>query len=63
MRPIGQTEHARINAREYPGTRQMCCICDQPTERCEEDTISIIIDNDELSPLCIDCYHEKEGEL
>lgn len=50
-----QDEHARINAREYPGTRQLCCIesCQEPTERCEEDSIYI----DDLGPLCETCYN------
>lgn len=34
-----QSQHRAINAREYPGTRQLCCICDEPTGRCEEDGI------------------------
>lgn len=47
-----QDEHNRINAREYPGTRQLCCQCEEPTERCEEDSIYI----DDLGPLCEICY-------
>ena len=54
---ISQAEHERINAANYPGTRQMCEKCDQPTERCEED--AIYLDNGR-GPLCEECYHEIE---
>ncbi len=47
-----QDKHQKINAREYPGTRQLCCKCEEPTERCEED--SIYIEDD--GPLCEVCY-------
>jgi hypothetical protein len=51
---LDQDTHARINASNYPGTRQLCIVCDAPTGRCEEDTI----DYEGRSPLCEDCYHE-----
>jgi hypothetical protein len=51
-----QDEHARINAREYPGTRQLCKRCEQPTDRCEEDAIYLDDDGEE-GPLYEDCYH------
>lgn len=38
-RALDQGQHAAINARHYPGTRQLCAICDQPTGRCEEDSM------------------------
>ena len=47
-----QCEHARINTREYPGTRQLCYECDKPTGRCEEDSISGIDGRD----YCEECY-------
>jgi len=50
-----QADHASINAREYPGTRQLCVSCDAPTDRCEEDAI---YDDKAIGPLCEDCYHE-----
>jgi hypothetical protein len=49
-----QDEHERINAREYPGTRQICVRCDQPTERCEEDAIHA---EEGDGPLCVECWH------
>lgn len=48
-----QSEHAEINAREYPGTRQLCCVCDEPTERCEEDGIWCEV---RQGWLCLVCY-------
>lgn len=50
-----QSEHERINSKEYPGTRQLCVKCDNPTERCEDDAIYT---EGEYGPLCIDCYTE-----
>lgn len=50
-----QHEHEAINAREYPGTRQLCATCDEPTERCEEDGIYT---EDGEGPLCVDCWHK-----
>ena len=47
------TEHEAINRREYPGTRQLCERCGEPTERCEED--AIYTDSGE-GPLCVGCY-------
>lgn len=53
---MSQSEHIAWNTRNYTGTRQMCVICDEPTERCEEDSIYY---NDE-GPLCTECYHTLE---
>lgn len=46
-----QDEHERWNAAHYPGTRQLCSKCDEPTGRCEEDSI---YRNGE-GPLCEEC--------
>lgn len=48
-------QHRAINSREYPGTRQLCVICDEPTERCEED--AIYTDENE-GPLCVPCWEK-----
>ena len=53
-RAMHQDEHERINAREYPGTRQLCVECDEPTGRCEEDEI---VTEDGHGPLCVECWH------
>jgi len=47
-----QATHAAINAVHYPGTRQLCIDCDQPTGRCEDDSFFY----DEIGPLCEECY-------
>jgi len=63
MFSISQAEHAAINAREYPGTRQMCVACAQPTGRCEEDSIYLQPVNQEgndLGPLCEACCDERD---
>ena len=56
-----QCEHARINAKEYPGTRQLCVRCDQPTGRCEDDSIYLEPEfehQSSLGPLCEECAAE-----
>ena len=52
---MGQAEHERWNARNYPGTKQLCTTCNQPTERCEEDTLYADNDEDNEHPLCEEC--------
>jgi len=44
-------EHERWNAKHYPGTRQLCVFCDQPTGRCEEDSMFVGDDG----PMCEEC--------
>lgn len=51
---MSQAEHERWNARNYPGTRQLCCDCDAPTERCEDDSFYT---EDGHGPLCEDCWY------
>ena len=46
-----QGEHEQWNASHYPGTLQLCSICEEPTGRCDEDALW---DNDGL-PLCEIC--------
>lgn len=45
---LSQTEHAKWNANNYPGTRQICTNCGEPTELCEEDGFF----NDKGEPFC-----------
>ena len=62
MKALTQNEHRHINAREYPGTRQLCTVCDEPTGRCEED--SLYLDEDDYgSFVCEDCYDKIVGEV
>lgn len=49
-----QDVHERINARHYPGTRQLCSVCEQPTGRCEDDTLSV----GDRGPFCEECWAE-----
>lgn len=58
---MSQSEHAEWNANNYPGTLQLCCDCDEPTGRCEED--SIYADEDgEHGPLCESCWDQIRPE-
>ena len=50
---LTQDAHAAWNAQHYPGTRQLCTVCDEPTGRCEEDTLEL-----GAGPLCESCYAE-----
>jgi hypothetical protein len=52
-------EHEAWNATHYPGTRQLCSLCEQPTGRCEEDSI---FRGDE-GPLCEECASELSDPL
>jgi hypothetical protein len=54
---LDQSTHEAINASHYPGTRQMCCRCDEPTGRCEEDSMFIGDDG----PYCEACMSELGG--
>lgn len=49
-----QNEHEAWNAKNYPGTRQLCARCDEPTGRCEEDTLWS--GGEDQIPLCEECY-------
>jgi hypothetical protein len=52
-----QLEHERWNASHYPGTRQLCLECGEPTGRCEDDSIYLI---DGTGPLCEECWHNSD---
>lgn len=47
-------EHEVYNSKHYPGTRQLCVMCNVPTERCEEDTIYM----GDFGPYCETCYEK-----
>ena len=51
-----QREHEAWNARTYPGTRQLCVRCGEPTGRCEEDSL-YADEGGEIGPLCEECFH------
>lgn len=51
---LDQDTHARINAQHYPGTRQLCITCEEPTGRCEDDSLYF----DDHGPLCRECIDD-----
>lgn len=51
-----QCEHEKYNQTHYPGTRQLCSLCEEPTGRCEEDSL-FLFNTDE--PICEHCYCEE----
>ncbi len=51
---MSQDKHEAWNSRNYPGTRQLCYKCEEPTGRCEED--SLYNDNGTDGPFCENCY-------
>ncbi|MHA1867543.1 MAG: hypothetical protein ACTSXD_05705 [Candidatus Heimdallarchaeaceae archaeon] len=53
---IDQKDHEEWNSKNYPGTLQLCNLCEEPTGRCEEDTIW----NKEGEPICEDCAKKEE---
>lgn len=52
---LSQNNHEKWNDSNYPGTRQICVACGEPTGRCEEDTIY----NSDGHPICEDCNQER----
>ena len=52
---MDQDGHRAWNASHYPGTRQLCEMCDEPTERCEDDSIYV----GDVGPLCEECGDKK----
>jgi hypothetical protein len=56
--PISQVEHDKYNQCNYPGTLQICCICDAPTGRCEEDALllDIGLQRAETRIVCETCF-------
>jgi len=53
-----QCQHMVRNATHYPGTRQLCAECDEPTGRCEDDSLYT---DDEEGPFCEECWGIKEA--
>ena len=53
---LDQMTHEQINARHYPGTRELCIECGSPTGRAGKDDDSIYIgDHGPLCETCRDC--------
>jgi hypothetical protein len=53
-----QADHERWNASHYPGTRQLCSKCEEPTGRCEDDSL---YSEDESGPFCEACWTDLEA--
>ena len=61
---MSQADHERWNAKNYPGTLQLCVQCDKPTGLCEEDTLwweNAVPNGSALGPLCPGCFEERAG--
>jgi len=56
-RALTQCEHESWNRSNYPGTRQICAQCDEPTGRCEEDSLL----NDAGETVCEGCYQNVDN--
>lgn len=54
-RAMHQQDHKKWNAENYPGTLQLCTMCNEPTGRCEEDSLFDEQDVDQERPLCELC--------
>lgn len=54
---LSQSEHEEWNSRNYPGTREMCAMCDTPTGNCGEDSNY----DEDGNPLCWECYSGIQG--
>lgn len=57
-RAISQCEHEKWNLKNYPGTRQVCALCGEPTGNCEEN--AFYSKSGEI--LCEKCY-EKDVKM
>ena len=58
---MSQDAHEAWNAKQYPGTRQLCAECDAPTGRCEDD--SLFTESGD-GPFCEECWttrHEPQS--
>ena len=55
---MSQSNHEEWNKVNYPGTRQLCSACGEPTGRCEDDSLY----DTEGEPLCEDCWTTAELE-
>jgi hypothetical protein len=55
---MSQSDHDKWNAKNYPGTRQLCSECGAPTGRCEDDSLF----RSDIGPLCEDCWKELAEE-
>ena len=57
---MSQADHEKWNAGNYPGTLQLCSECEEPTGRCEDDSLYADSDEDQENPLCRECWQSHE---
>ncbi|MFW6369094.1 MAG: hypothetical protein ACOC0J_00750 [Myxococcota bacterium] len=57
MTALDQATHAQINAWAYPGTRELCSVCDEPTGRAGAGEDSLYTE-DGAGPFCESCWEE-----
>ena len=58
-RTLTPSQHEAWNASNYPGTRQLCAECGEPTGRCREDSLYT---DEGKGPLCDVCYEEIRSD-
>ena len=58
---MSQSDHEKWNGQNYPGTRQLCAHCGEPTGRCEDDSL-FADDFGEDGPLCEGCWKEADND-
>lgn len=56
---MSQCEHEKWNATHYPGTRQICIKCDEPTGCCEDDGFF----DEDGDPYCWKCWSSEAAPL
>lgn len=54
---MSQAAHEEWNASNYPGTRQLCSECGEPTGRCEDDSLFA----EDEGPFCESCFGKKRS--
>jgi len=57
---MSQSDHEKWNSSHYPGTRQPCFKCDEPTGCCEDDSLYAKEDEDCVEPLCEECWEKTQ---
>ena len=60
MKARSQAEHQHINADSYPGTREICINCGDPTGKAGKDDDSLYLYDE--GPYCQDCYDQIKGD-
>ena len=59
---MSQSQHESWNAKNHPGTRQLCALCGAPTGRDEDDGLYLSDDGDPVCPQCWEADDARERE-